>query len=60
MDKTKAVLEEINLKAANASNAYELIMNLMNDASLKLQAYRGIDRLLTSEAAGSPEDFSQL
>jgi hypothetical protein len=34
MDKTKAVLEEIDLKAANASNAYELIMNLIKETSL--------------------------
>ncbi len=53
MDKTKAVLEEINLKSANSSNAYELIMNLIMESSSKLQVPGGKDKLLSSEAVGA-------
>jgi hypothetical protein len=41
MDKTKALLEEIYLKAENAADIYELIMNLIKESSLKLQAPGG-------------------
>jgi hypothetical protein len=48
MDRINAVLEEMDLKASNSSNAYELIMNLMKETPSKLQATRGND--------GKPED----
>jgi CRISPR/Cas system CMR subunit Cmr4 (Cas7 group RAMP superfamily) len=33
MDRTKIVLDEIKLKAANSSDVYELIMNLLKEVS---------------------------
>ena len=48
MDRIKAVLEEIDLKAASSSNAYELIMNLLKEAPSKLQASRVNERFLSS------------
>jgi hypothetical protein len=60
MDKIKAVLEEIDLKAARSTDTYELIVNLIQETSLKLQAYRVNDRFFTSEVIGRPEDCGQL
>jgi hypothetical protein len=54
MDRTKEVLEEIDLKAANSSNAYELIMKLIKESSLKMQVSGGNDGLLTSGVIGKP------
>jgi hypothetical protein len=48
MDKIKALLEEIDLKAANSSNLYELIMNLIIESSSKLQAPGGNEEILSS------------
>ena len=45
MDKFQAVLEEMDIKAANSSNAYELIMSLMKETPSKPQACRGIGRV---------------
>ena len=60
MDRTKAVLEEIYLKAANSSNAYELIMDLMKEASSKFQSLSRNGAFLSSGAIGEPEDCGQL
>ena len=48
MDRAKAMLEEMDQKAAVSSNAYELIMNLMSEARTKMQAYHRGGRLSTS------------
>ena len=60
MDRIKAVLEEINLKAANSSNVYDLIMDLMKETSSKMQDFRGSDRFLNAEVVGKAEDRGQL
>ena len=60
MDRIKAVLEEIDLKAANSSNVYDLIMDQMKETSSKLQSYRDNERFLAAEVIGNPEDCGQL
>ncbi len=60
MDKTKAVLEEIDQKAANSSDTYELIMSLIKEASSKLQASSANDRFLTTGVIGGRVDCGYL
>jgi hypothetical protein len=56
MDRIKAVLLEIDQKAASSSDAYELIMTLLKGASPKLQDPSNNGRFLPSGVTGSPGD----
>jgi hypothetical protein len=56
MDRIKAALLEIDIKAANSSNAYELIMDLMKETASKSQAKSRNDRFLSFGVIGSLKD----
>lgn len=60
MDKSKALLDEIYLKASESSNIYELIMNLMKETSLKLRAAGINDMYLSSGVVSKPGESGQL
>jgi hypothetical protein len=60
MDRINALLEELELKAADSSNTYELIMKLVKETSLTLRASRGNDGFLGSEVIGKAGECGQL
>jgi hypothetical protein len=60
MDRMKEALEEIDQKAVNSSNVYELIMDLIKESPSKIHVSSGNDRFLTSRVIGKPENCGQL
>ena len=60
MDRINALLEELDLKAADSSNAYELIMKLVKESSLTLKDSRVNGGFMAPEVIGKAGECGQL